>query len=181
MNAEHDALRDEIRAEAETLVPAENIAAVVHNEALPLDHPQRDRYDLDELIHVHHEAFVERAYRCLLKRSPDPAGLLATLDRLQRGDSKIAVLGDLRGSAEGRRHAVRVRGLRPRYAFWRLTRVPLLGGLIERIALIATLPSIAREQRRIAQQMLREDRDTAVELALLRAEVERLRAERPPL
>jgi len=179
MSDMNDTLRREIRAEAEQLAPAA-IGPRDEGEVLPLDHPQRNRYDLDELVHVHHEVFAERAFRCLLKRPSDPAGLLDTLDRLQRGDSKIAILGDLRWSAEGRRHCVRVHGLRSRYAFWRLTRLPLLGGVIERIALIAALPTIAREQRRLAQSLLREDGEIAAEIAALRAEVERLRDERLP-
>lgn len=172
-------LQREIRNEAEQLAPVTTLPHG-HDEALPFDHPQRADYDLDELIHVHHEAFAERAFRSLLKQPPGPAGLLDILDRLQRGDSKIAILGDLRWSIEGRRHGVRVRGLRARYAFWWLTRIPLLGGAIERIVLIAALPVIAREQRRLAQALLREESETAAELATLRAEVERLRAECSP-
>jgi hypothetical protein len=168
-------LREDIRAEARQWpLPQSAPAREPDAGSLPLDHPQRDRYRLDELVHVHGEAFVERAYRCVLKRAPDAAALLATLERLLRGDSKIAILGDLRQSAEGRRHAVRIEGLRLRYAFWRMTQWPLLGGLIERTVLIAELPAIAREQRRLGQLMQQNEVDSA-EIVALRAEVAELR------
>jgi len=177
-----DALRDEIRAHAATLeavaVPTPDSA--IDPQALPADHPQRGRYRLDEMVHVHGEAFVDRSYRYLVKRPPDALALMQWLERLQRGDSKIALLGDLRWSAEGRRHDVQVDGLRLRYAFWRATQWPVLGGIIERLALIGALPSIAREQRRLGQ--LLHDDDSQAELAELRAEVNELkrRLDNPP-
>lgn len=172
--ATRDALAAQIRAEAAQWPAADSLpAAAAVSVAAPASAP-RQRYGLDDLVHVHSEAFVERAFRCLLKRPPDAAALLATLERLQRGDSKIAILGDLRASAEGRRQGVRVVGLAPRYAFWRATQWPLLGGLIERLVLIAALPSIAREQRRLGQ-LLHESDHAAAELAALRAELAALR------
>ena len=169
-------LHDEIRADAARLRTVEvgDAPAPIATNALPLDHPQRDRYRLDELVHVHGEEFVERAYVCLLKRRPDAAALLQTVDRLYRGDSKIALLGDLRWSAEGRRHAVRVDGLRARYAFWRITQWPVIGAVVERVALIAALPSIAREQRRLGQ-LLHDYESASAELTALRTDIADLR------
>lgn len=173
--AARDALAAQIRAEAAGWpAPDATPDAAAAAAPLPADHPQRDRYRLDELVHVHGEAFVERAWRCVLKRPPDAAALLATLERLHRGDSKIAILGDLRASAEGRRRGVRIDGLASRYAFWRATQWPLLGGLIERLALVAALPAIAREQRRLGQ-LLHDSEHAAAELAALRAELAALR------
>jgi len=179
-------LAGEIRAEAATLAPPARADAVRDTDdaaALPAEHPQRRDYRLDELVHVHQDAFVERAWRCLVKRAPRPEELLAALDRLQAGESKIALLGDLRRSAEGRRHAVRVRGLAPRYAFWRLCRMPVIGGLVERLALIAALPAIAREQRRLGQWLAAREAEPevaslAAEVAALREELATLRRER---
>jgi hypothetical protein len=178
-------LQREISAAAAALPPLEPVSTLdaVVATVLPLDHPQRNEYMLDELVHAHQEAFVELAYRCLLKRAPDAAGSLDVLQRLAAGDSKIAILGDLRYSTEGRGFAIRVRGLRRRYLFWKLTRLPLLGGIVERLALIAALPQIAREQRRLGQAVAREDRaadaaDLAAELRALRDEVAALRTSR---
>jgi hypothetical protein len=169
-------LQDDIRVDAARLHAAElrETPSYTPTTALPLDHPQRDRYRLDELVHVHGEEFVERAYVCLLKRRPDAAALLQTIDRLYRGDSKIAVLGDLRWSAEGRRQGMRVDSLRLRYVFWRITQWPVIGAVVERVALIAALPSIAREQRRLGQ-LLHDTESASAELTALRAEIAELR------
>lgn len=175
------ALHAAIRADAQRLAPPD-AAPDADAPGLPLEHPQRRDVALDDLIHVHQEAFVERAWRCLLKRAPEPEALLAAVERLERGDSKIALLGDLRWSAEGRRVGVHVRGLRLRYAFWRLTRVPLLGGIVERLALVAALPAIAREQRRLGQ-LLADAEDASrlgAEVRALRREVAQLRGTAPP-
>jgi hypothetical protein len=175
-------LREEIRTHAASLenatIPPRDSA--IDAAALPADHPQRGRYTLDELVHVHGEAFVERSYRYLLKRPPDALALMLWLERLQRGDSKIALLGDLRWSAEGNRHGVLIEGLRLRYAFWRAAQWPWIGGVIERVALVGALPAIAREQRRLGQVL--HDDDAQAELAELRAEVAELkrRLDNPP-
>ncbi|UXI67962.1 hypothetical protein [Tahibacter amnicola] len=171
----HAALRQEIRREADALPVSATAApaAATTPAELPLDHPQRLRYALQEFVPIHNEAFVDLAYRCLLKRSPDPAGMVECLQRLAAGDSKIAILGDIRWSLEGRGHAVEVTGLAPRYRFWRLTRLPLVGGLIERLALVWGLPEIAREQRRLGQALARSD--SGAETAELAAQVRELR------
>lgn len=146
---------------------------------LPADHPQRLSYALDDFLHVHNEEFVELAYRCLLKRAADAQGQLLALQRLAAGDSKIAILGDLRDSPEGRGYGVEIRGLAPRYRFWRLTRLRGIGGLIERLALFWNLPEIAREQRRLGQALARESHggeliELAAELAQLRRQLRQL-------
>ncbi|MEO8670254.1 MAG: hypothetical protein ABI411_02995 [Tahibacter sp.] len=179
-------LRTEIRTEAAALalpgMPAPDHPTPA-NTALSLEHPQRNDYCLADFVHVHQEAFVELAYRCLLKRAPDGPGMLDLLHRLAEGDSKIAILGDLRWSVEGRGHAVRVRGLALRYRYWRVTRWPVIGGVIERCALILALPEIAREQRRLGQSIAQADRvadtaDLAVQLRAMRDELDALRRSR---
>jgi hypothetical protein len=126
-------LHDDIRAQAAALprpgdADAEPDAGMAGLHA-PVDGARR-HYRLDELVNHHGEAFVAHAWHCLLRSRPDPASLLAGLERLQRGDSKIAVLGDLRRSPEGRRQGVQVHGLALCYAFWRATQWPLLGRAI---------------------------------------------------
>lgn len=179
-------LQQQIRAEAAQLAPPP--AATPQRApapALALDHPQRLHYVLADFMHVHNEEFVALAYRCLLKRAPDAGGQLQALQRLAAGDSKIAILGDLRHSPEGRGYAVEIAGLAGRYRFWRLTRLPLVGGVIERLALLWNLPEIAREQRRLGQALAQQHADAsladlAAEVARLRQDIAALRAaERP--
>lgn len=170
-----ESLQQQIRAEAATLAEAPSAATVrgAVPVVLALDHPQRLHYTLDDFMHVHNDEFVELAYRCLLKRPADAAGQLLALQRLAAGDSKIAILGDLRASAEGRGYGVEIAGLAGRYRFWRLTRLPLIGALIERLALIWNLPEIAREQRRLGQALAQQN--ASADIADLAAEVARLR------
>jgi hypothetical protein len=170
-------LQQEIRAEAASLPEAPVIAGTPTNTSVPLalDHPQRLTYSLDDFMHVHNDEFVELAYRCVLKRAADARGQLDALQRLAAGDSKIAILGDMCASVEGRGYGVHIAGLAPRYRFWKLTRLPLIGALIERCALIWNLPEIAREQRRLGQALAQQN--AAAELADLAAEVARLREE----
>ncbi|HSX59134.1 MAG TPA: hypothetical protein VLF18_02935 [Tahibacter sp.] len=170
-------LQQEIRAEAAALpeMPTAPPCALGIAAPLALDHPQRLNYTLDDFMHVHNDEFVELAYRCLLKRPADAVGQLHALQRLAAGDSKIAILGDLRASEEGRGYGVHVAGLAARYRFWRLTRLPLVGALIERAALVWNLPEIAREQRRLGQALAQQN--AGAEIAGLATEVARLREE----
>lgn len=176
-------LQAQIRSEALALpepAAVDTLPPAAVTAQLPADHPQRLSYVLEDFLHVHNDEFVELAYRCLLKRSPDAQGQLELLQRLAAGDSKIAILGDMRESVEGRGFGVEIRGLAARYRFWRLTRLPLVGSLIERAALLWNLPEIAREQRRLGQALARESQtgevaELAAELARLRQDVQRLR------
>lgn len=170
-------LHEEIRAEAAALPAPPPVEVASQPRAAPLafDHPQRLDYALDDFLHVHNDEFVDLAYRCALKRPPDPTGHLHTLQRLAAGDSKVAILGDLCASAEGRGYGVRIAGLQARYRFWRLTRLPVVGALIERLALLWKLPEIAREQRRLGQSLAQQN--AVAEIADLAAEVARLREE----
>ena len=86
----------------------------------------KDSYTIAELTGGHGETFVRNAYRALLRRGPDPEGLGHFLALLRAGRSKLAVLGGIRYSSEGRRVAVHVPGLYRRYLAERIfgTRSP---------------------------------------------------------
>lgn len=174
-----DILQQQIRDEAAALPPPDEAAPPVPGATaavvLSPDHPQRLHYALTDFLHVHNDEFVELAYRCVLKRAPDAAGHLHALQRLAAGDSKIAILGDLCASPEARGYGVEITGLAARHRFWRLTRLPVIGGLIERLALFWNLPEIAREQRRLGQALAQQH--LAADLGDLAAEVARLREE----
>ncbi len=67
--------------------------------------------------------------------------------KLERGDSKHLILGLVRYSPEGRRHAVPVRGLRWRFAFERACEVPVAGRFVRYLVDLARLPTLMREAR----------------------------------
>ena len=57
---------------------------------------------LQELLGLHDEAFVRRAYQLVLGREADKGGLSHSVARLRDGDDRLAVLASLRLSAEAR-------------------------------------------------------------------------------
>ncbi|HEY0178296.1 MAG TPA: methyltransferase domain-containing protein [Dokdonella sp.] len=146
-------VKAEIRSEAERArerapLPRVEIA-VARAEAAAADGIERERrdYAIGELTGPDHRAFVERAFRALLKRPADEAGAERQIALLAAGAAKAEVLGDLRWSPEGRRLGVRVHGLLPRYLLAKLSRVPLLGYCVDWALALAGLPMLLRHQR----------------------------------
>jgi FkbM family methyltransferase len=67
--------------------------------------------NVDQLIALHDEAFVNAAYRLLLGRAPDPDGKAFYLARVRSGYPKQWVLAQLRLSGEGQERGVGLTGL----------------------------------------------------------------------
>jgi len=146
-------VKAEIRAEAEAarrraplprIDPPPRAARPAHHDGI--EHGRLD-YAIGELTGPHYRAFIDGAFRALLKRAPDDAGAEAQMRLLAAGAAKAEVLGNLRWSPEGRRVGVRVRGLLPRYALAKLVRVPVLGYVVEWGLTLAGLPVLLRHQR----------------------------------
>src|SRR6185437_4845770 len=88
------------------------------------DLEKRDHYQLSDLLGFHDEAFVRNAYRVILKRDPDDAGLATYLRQLRSGRySKIDIVSSLRFSPEGRNANVQIAGLGNRSLLRKLYRV----------------------------------------------------------
>lgn len=115
----------------------------------PEFHPRKDnQYQLDDLLKYHGADFVRNAYRAVLKREPDAAGLADHLESLASGRfNKVDVLASLRFSPEGQRSQVRIDGLSRASRVRRLGRVPLLGYLLQVLIAVARLPLMLRHQR----------------------------------
>lgn len=111
-----------------------------------IEHGRLD-YAIGELTGADYRAFIDRAFRALLKRAPDDAGGEAQTRLLAAGAAKAEVLGNLRWSPEGRRIGVRVHGLLPRYVLAKSARVPVLGYLLQWGLALAGLPLLLRHQR----------------------------------
>lgn len=105
------------------------------------DLEKRDHYQLNDLLGYHDEAFVRNAYRVILKRDPDDAGLAEYLRQLRSGRySKIDIATSLRFSPEGRNANVHIAGLGNRSIFRKLYRVPVVGYLLRLAVAIVRLP-----------------------------------------
>ena len=117
--------------------------------------------DINALMGLSDLNFVEKAYLGILGRRPDEAGTRHYASMLAAGSSRIAVLGELRYSAEGRKVGAVVPGLRKRFLVQRLYRLPLLGRLIRTITGIVALPGLMRDVTALA-----------VDLRMLRGQTE---------
>lgn len=105
--------------------------------------PQR-QYSLGELVQFHGYEFVANAYQAIMLRPADPEGLGYFLDLLQRGESKITILGRLRYSLEGKRHGVTVKGLWFSYLTSQLYGLPIIGHVLRTLSILARLPTLER-------------------------------------
>ncbi len=84
---------------------------------------------LDELLGLQDRAFVDCAYRTILKRPPDPQGLAHYLAHIRKGIPKTRILMQLRHSREGKRQALRLKGLDAAIRRYRRTQWVFVGGL----------------------------------------------------
>ena len=114
------------------------------------DLEKRDHYQLGDLLGFHDEAFVRNAYRVILKRDPDDAGLATYLRQLRSGRySKIDIVSSLRFSPEGRNANVQIAGLGNRSLLRKLYRVPVAGYLLRLAVAIVRLPVLITNFRQL--------------------------------
>jgi len=110
--------------------------------------PSTNGYHVEDLLRYHGETFVRNAYRAILKRDPDRAGMADQLASLAGGRfNKIDVLASLRSSAEGERAGVKISGLTWPVTIRRLQRIPVIGYLFELAVAMLRLPVLLRHQR----------------------------------
>ena len=106
-------------------------------------------YHVNDLLRFHGEDFVRQAYRTLLGRDPDAAGMAHHLEQLASGRfNKMDVLASLHSSPEGRASHVKLAGLSLPIAVRRLGRVPVLGYLVRVAVGVARLPRLVQHQNR---------------------------------
>jgi O-antigen chain-terminating methyltransferase len=111
---------------------------------------KRDRYQLNDLLAYHDEAFIRNAYKAILKREPDDAGIAHFLKNLRNGRySKLDVLYSLKFSPEGQNANVPVEGLGRLSVLRKTYRVPVAGYLLRLVVAIARLPVLVTNFRRL--------------------------------
>jgi len=140
--------------------------------------PGKTRYSRPEFVPYRNEAFVEQLYRAVLKRGPDVRELDVMLGRLAAGEKEVILIGDLLATPEGRAAGVRVRGLDSRYRLAKLFRLPVIGGLLERLYLMLQVHVVVREQRLVEDRVTRMGEQaedySAQAVTRLQVEIERL-------
>ena len=142
-----DRIKAVIRADADALRSRATLPERVANARAAELPTASGGTSIPELARLAGPAFVGHAYRTILGREPDAAGLAQQMAALGAGANKIEILGDLRYSAEGRQHNVAIAGLRPRYLLAKLGRVPVFGAIVQWIVAALSLPHLMRHQR----------------------------------
>lgn len=82
------------------------------------------------LLAPHDQEFIQTAYQAVLGRAPDPEGEAYYLARLRAGTQKLAILKQLRRSAEGQNFIPGVAGLDRAIKRHVWTTLPILGALL---------------------------------------------------
>src|SRR5437899_3576216 len=114
-----------------------------------------DHYHVDDLLKYHDRAFIQNAYRAILKRGPDATGFSDFIDALRSGRmNKIDVLARLRYSTEGRGKSVTIDGLFVPASVRLLYHVPLIGYLLNMVVAMARLPNSLRHEQQFQAHVL---------------------------
>ena len=95
-------------------------------------------------------AFIKAAYQAILGREVDVDGLACYGAMLRDGASKVEILGRICDSSEAQERHTRVIGLALPYAIDKVSRWPVLGGLVSLVRAIWNLPQAERHYRRLA-------------------------------
>ena len=98
----------------------------------PVTGTGRDRIALsvEELLSLQDESFVRCTYATVLGREPDPDGLHHYLARVRNGESRRAILAEIRLSPEGQEREELLPGLDRAIRPYRLRRLPLIGPIV---------------------------------------------------
>ena len=109
--------------------------------------PVKQAYELSELLSFSDKDFIDNAYRAVLRRTPDAAGLGHHLTRLRNGQSsKVEVLAALRWSPEGEKEGVHVDGLLAPYLLQKWRRKPVVGPVLGWLQSMARLSRLSDRQ-----------------------------------
>lgn len=106
---------------------------------------------LGALLAARGDIFVDNAYAAILQRTADQGARAYYLDSLANGrTSRIAILGALRYSQEGRHIGVRVPGLALRFAADRASNLPVVGVFVRLVKCLLGLPALTLSVERLA-------------------------------
>jgi 2-polyprenyl-3-methyl-5-hydroxy-6-metoxy-1,4-benzoquinol methylase len=122
----------------------------------PTFQPRTDHhYHVNDLLKYHDRAFIQTAYRAILKRGPDATGFNNFLESLRSGRlNKIDVIARLRYSQEGRAKSVQIEGLFFPASIRLLYRVPVLGYLLNLSIAVARLPNGIQQEQQFQNHIL---------------------------
>ena len=140
--------------------------------------PDRAQYALNDFLQFNDVDFIEVAYEKLLRRPADPNGSQGYLSALRSGTlGKVEILGLIRFSEEGCRHAVHVDGLLLPYKLQRWRHVRVIGWFLGMGMAVWRLPRLAWRLQGMEASAAHETQETGRLLGLIEDAVERRFAE----
>jgi len=101
-------------------------------------------YNIRDLLIYHQEEFIKNAHIAVLGREADPVELEIFLKRLNKGMSKIEILGRMRYSPEGRKKSIKIHGLFARLSAHMIYKIPVFGYLCRLGISLLRLPRTLR-------------------------------------
>ncbi len=128
-------------ANSTTSAPAEGHLPRWHPSVAPL--PIQPMYVLADMLRPSDGEFVDNAFRVLLRRPASAEERAHYLAELRGGFGKVEVLGTIRFSDEGMRHAVHVDGLLIPYKLHKWRRIPVLGWFLAMGIAVFRLPRLS--------------------------------------
>ncbi|MGH8128864.1 MAG: methyltransferase domain-containing protein [Gammaproteobacteria bacterium] len=135
--------------------------------------PDQAQHVLSDFLRFNDADFIEVAYEKLLRRPADPEGSQGYLSALRSGAlSKVEILGLIRFSEEGRRHAVHVDGLLLPYKLHRWRHVRVFGWFLGMGMAIWRLPRLAWRLQDMEASAAHEVQETGRLLGLIEGIVE---------
>ncbi len=105
--------------------------------------PIQPMYVLADMLRPSDGEFVDNAFRILLRRPASAEERAHYLAELRGGFGKVEVLGTIRFSGEGMRHAVHVDGLLIPYKLHKWRRIPVLGWFLAMGIAVFRLPRLS--------------------------------------
>lgn len=112
-------------------------------------------YVIDDFMHLYDANFVRFAYRCILKREPDPIGLQHYVNKVRQGISRTQIIHDLRHSKEGQERGVIISGLSTSYTLEKIMNLPFIGGILHFIMFNINIKWHIRDLRNMENQIHR--------------------------
>jgi len=133
----------------------------------------QSEYVLGEFLALDDSAFVEAAYRAVLRRPPDEAGFRHYLSALRESElSKVEILAALRWSPEGEARGVHVDGLLLPYTLHKWQRKPVIGRVIRWLHAWIRLPAMLDRQSREGLRHARESQELGRHVNTVSAQAE---------
>ncbi len=115
-------------------------------------------YHVNDLLQFHDREFVRNAYRAILGREPDQAGLDVFLHKLRSGEiNKIDVLAQLQRSREGKQNEVVIDGLSVPARIRSLGRLPIIGYFVQLVIAFFRTPHAIADRRQFESHSIQQD------------------------